>query len=104
GETIASGTPDPVRTMPIIDRLFPDSVAARMGAQMINIDSGATEWPVVTSSVAAGWADGETANVAGPTVFATTDKALKPEQNLGIQMKITRKAMKQSGDLHLNAE
>lgn len=97
GETVASGTPDPIQTRPIIDRLFPDSVAARMGAQMISIDSGAIEWPVVTSSVAAGWADGETASVAGPTVFATTDKALKPEQNLGITMKITRKAMKQSG-------
>lgn len=98
GETVASGTPDPIQTRPIIDRLFPDSVAARMGAQMISIDHGAVEWPVVTSSVSAGWADGETANVAGPTVFATTDKALKPDQNLGIQMKITRKALKQSGD------
>ena len=37
------------------------------------------------------------ANVAGPTTFATTDRALKPEQNLGIQMRITRKALKQSG-------
>lgn len=98
GETIASGTPDPIQTRPIIDRLFPDSVAARMGAQMINIDSGAIEWPVVTSSVTAGWADGELANVAGPTVFATTDRALKPEHNLGVQMKISRKALKQSGD------
>lgn len=98
GETVAAGAPDPITTRPIIDRLFPDSVAARMGAQMISIDHGAVEWPVVTSSVSAGWADGETANVAGPTVFATTDKALKPEQNLGIQMKITRKALKQSGD------
>jgi HK97 family phage major capsid protein len=97
GETIASGTPDPITTRPIIDRLFPDGVAARMGAQMINIDSGAEEWPVVTSSVTAGWADGETAAVAGPTAFATTDKALKPEQNLGITMKLTRKTLKQSG-------
>lgn len=98
GETIASGTPDPIQTRPIIDRLFPDSVAARMGAQLINIDSGAQEYPVVSSSVAAGWADGETANVAAAQAFATTDKALKPEQNLGVQMKITRKALKQSGD------
>lgn len=97
GETIASGTPDPVQTRPIIDRLFPDSVAARMGAQMINIDHGEVEWPVVTSSVTAGWADGETANVAGPTVFATTDRALAPDHNLGIQMRITRKTLKQSG-------
>lgn len=98
GETIASGTPDPKETRPIIDRLFPASVAGRMGTQMISIDSGLIEWPVVTSSVAAGWANGETASVAGPTVFATTDKALGPNQTFGITMKITRKAMKQSGD------
>lgn len=46
GETIASGVANPLQThfLPIIDRLFPDSVAARMGVQMIAIDSGATEW------------------------------------------------------------
>lgn len=97
GETIASGTPDPIQTRPIIDRLFPASVAAQMGAQLITIDSGAIEWPVTTSSVTAGWADGELANVAGPTTFATTDRALKPEQNLGIQLRVSRKAMLQSG-------
>lgn len=36
--------------------------------------------------------------MAGPTVYATTDKALKPEHNLGIHMRISRKAMLQSGD------
>lgn len=97
GETVASGTPDPVRTRPIIDRLFPDSVAARMGAQMISIDAGAVEWPVTTSAVSAGWADGETASVAGPTVYETTDRAMAPDHNLGIQMRISRKALKQSG-------
>ncbi len=97
GETVASGTPDPISTRPIIDRLFPDSVASRMGAQMISIDHGATEWPVTTSSVSAGWADGETANVAGPTTYATTDRAMSPDHNLGVQMRITRKALKQSG-------
>lgn len=97
GETVASGTPDPVSTRPLIDRLFPQSVAGRMGAQMINIDSGEIEWPVVTSSVSAGWADGETANVAGPTAFATTDRPMTPDHNLGIQMRVTRKALKQSG-------
>ena len=98
GETIASGTPDPKQTRPIIDRLFPASVAGRMGAQLISIDSGAIEWPVVTSNVTAGWADGETANVPGPTAFATTDRALAPNSTLGVTMKITRKALKQSGD------
>ena len=97
GETVASGTPDPISTRPIIDRLFPDSVASRMGAQLITIDAGAVEWPVTTSAVAAGWADGETANVAGPVPHATTDRALSPDHNLGVQMRITRKALKQSG-------
>jgi HK97 family phage major capsid protein len=97
GETVAGGTPNPIQTRPIIDRLFPDSVAARMGAQMISIDAGAVEWPVTTSAVTAGWADGETANVAGPTTYATTDRAMSPDHNLGIQMRITRKALKQSG-------
>lgn len=98
GETVASGTPNPMQTRPIIDRLFPASVAGRMGAQMITIDSGAVEWPVTTSAVTAGWADGETANVAGPTAYATTDRALSPDHNLGVQMRITRKTLKQSGD------
>ncbi|WP_421906761.1 phage major capsid protein [Mameliella sp.] len=97
GETVASGTPDPIRTAPIIDRLFPASAAARMGAQMVNVGTGELEYPVVTSSVSAGWADGETANVAGPTVYATTDRPLAPDNTLGIQMKITRKTLKQSG-------
>ncbi|WMS43438.1 phage major capsid protein [Acuticoccus sp. MNP-M23] len=97
GETVAAGVPDPIQTRPIIDRLFPDTAASRMGAQVIQIDHGEVEWPVVTSAVTAGWADGETANVAGPTAFATTDRALAPDHNLGVQMRITRKALKQSG-------
>jgi HK97 family phage major capsid protein len=95
--TVASGTPDPRVTAPIIDRLFPASAAARMGAQMIAIPQGLVEYPVVTSSVAAGWADGETANVAGPTAFATTDRAMNPNKTLGIQMRISRRALLQSG-------
>lgn len=98
GETVAAGTPDPIQTRPIIDRLFPGSVAAQMGAQMIQIGSGATEWPVTTSSVTAGWAGAETGNVGGPTAYETTDKALKPEHNLGIHMRITRKTLLQSGE------
>lgn len=98
GETVASGVPDPIVTRPIIDRLFPGSVAAQMGAQLITIGSGAVEYPVTTSAVTAGWAATETGNVAGPTAYATTDKALKPEQTLGIHMRVTRKAMLQSGD------
>lgn len=98
GETVASGTPDPIRTMPVIDRIFADSAAVRMGASMINIDSGAVEYPVTTSSVAAAWQATETGSVGGPTAYATTDKPLAPNNTLGITMKVTRKALKQSGD------
>lgn len=96
--TVAAGTPDPIQTRPIIDRLFPASVAAQMGCQLIAVGSGAVEWPVTTSAVTAGWAATEAGNVAGPTAYTTTDKALKPEQTLGIHMRISRKAMLQSGD------
>ena len=95
--TIAGGVPNPLETRPIIDRLFPDSVAARMGIQMINIDAGLTEWPVTTSAVTAGWQATEAGVVAGPTAFTTVDKALAPNNTLGIRMAITRKALKQTG-------
>ena len=97
GETVASGTPNPVDTRPIIDRLFPASVAARMGATIINIGVGEVEWPVVTGGAVVGWAATETGAVGAASPFATADRPLKPEHTLGVQMKITRKAMKQSG-------
>lgn len=97
GETIASGTPDPIQTRPIIDRLFPGSVAAQMGAQMISIDHGEIEWPVVTQGASVGWQAAETGAVGAAQAFQTTDKALAPDQTLGVQMKISRKTLKQSG-------
>lgn len=96
--TVASGTPNPLTTMPIIDRLFPESVAGRMGAQVINIPSGLMEWPVVTSNVAAGWAATEGGNVTGPTAYTTVDKPMDPNKTLGIQMRISRRALMQTGD------
>lgn len=98
GETIASGTPDPKMTAPIIDRLFAESAAGRMGARMIAIDSGLADYPVTTSAVSAGWQADQVSSVAAPTAFAVTDRALAPEHTLGVQMKITRRALKQSGD------
>lgn len=95
--TVASGTPNPVETRPIIDRLFPESMAARMGGQMIAIDSGAVEWPVTTSAVTAGWQATEGGAVPGPTAYTTVDKALAPNNTLGIRMAISRKALLQSG-------
>lgn len=97
GETVAAGTPDPIRTMPIVDRLFPQSVAGKMGVQVITIDHGEVEWPVTSSAVTAAWAATETGNVGGPTVYTTADKAMAPNNTLGITMTVTRKALKQSG-------
>lgn len=98
GETVAGGVPNPVRLAPIIDRLFAESVAARVGAQFINIDSGEVDYPVSTSSVAAAWAATETGAVGSPAAYATTQKPLKPTNTLGVQMKITRQTLKQAGD------
>lgn len=97
GETIAANVPAPKQTRPIIDRLFPSSVAAAMGGQMIQIDSGAVEWPVATEAISAGWAATELGDVAGPTVYKTSQKSLAPNHNLGITMFLSRKAMLQSG-------
>lgn len=97
GETLAADVPNPVSTRPIIDRLFPASVAARMGIETINVDFGALEIPVVTSSIAAGWAPTEIADVPGPVPFTTADRPLRPDHNLGVQLKITRRSLKQAG-------
>ncbi|MCF7746997.1 phage major capsid protein [Sulfitobacter sp. M39] len=97
GETVAAGTPNPMRTAPIIERLFAGSVAARMGGQMVNVGVGEMEYPVTTSAVTAGWANGETGNVPGPAAYTTLDRPLKPDHNLGVQMRLTRKTLKQSG-------
>lgn len=97
GETVASGVYDPKNTRPVVDRLFPASAMRKMGGALVNVPAGVTEWPVVTSSISAGWSSTETGNVSGPTVFATTDRSMSPNQTLGIQAKITRRSMKQSG-------
>jgi HK97 family phage major capsid protein len=99
GETVASGTPDPRQTRNIVDRLFPASVMAAMGGQMVSVDVGEVEWPITTSSISAGWADSETGNVAGPTAYATTDRVVQPHNNLGVQLRVTRRALKQTRGL-----
>ena len=95
--TTSDGTPDPMQTAPIIDRIFPNSVAARMGCSMINIPQGEREYPVTTSAIAAGWVATEGGDVADPAAFVTTDRALAPDSTLGVQVRVTRKALKQSG-------
>jgi HK97 family phage major capsid protein len=98
GETIASGVPSPKVVAPIIDRLFPASCASRMGGQLVSIAQGTNEYPIVSSTVSAGWQTSETGSVSGPTVYSTSSRSIAPNSTLGITMKITRKSLKQSGD------
>lgn len=97
GETLAGGVPDPIRTMPTIERLFAGSSATQMGARMINVGVGEIEYPVATGGAQPGWAGSETGDVPGPQAYTTTDRPMKPDNTLGVQMKITRKALKQAG-------
>ena len=97
GETLAGGVPDPVRTMPTIERLFANSSATQMGCRMINVGVGEIEYPVATGGAQPGWAGSETGNVPGPQAYTTIDRPMTPDHTLGVQMKITRKALKQAG-------
>jgi HK97 family phage major capsid protein len=97
GETVADGVPAPRDVRPMIDRLFPDSAAARMGAEMINIGTGETEHPVATGGATSGWQATETGAVGAPSVYETSGLVLKPHYTLGTQMRLTRRATLQTG-------
>lgn len=90
-------------TRPIIGRLFPASVAAKLGISSVNITPGSDAWPVATAGAVAGWAVTEGGSIGDSTAFTTAEAALSPEpalsadQTLGAHMRITRKALKQSG-------
>ena len=96
GETVAAGFVNPVDFKPIIARLFPDSVASRMGGNLVNIGRGIAEYPMTSSAISAGWAATETGDVPGPTQYTTASKSLKPDHNLGVQVQFTRRALLQS--------
>ena len=98
GETIASGTPDPKAIRPIIDRIFPGSVAERLGIQRISIAQGSLAFPVATSGAIFGWQTTELGDVGAQKTYATTERSLSPDHTGGAQMVISRKAMKQSGE------
>lgn len=99
GETVAANLPNPSDVRPLIDRLFPGSVAGAMGASFVNIDSGSSEWPVVTDGVSVAWAAAELGNVANSAAFKTASRGVKPEHTLGAQMKISRLALKQTAGI-----
>lgn len=98
GTTTSADVPKPVAMRPLIDRIFPASVASRLGGEVINITSGAVAIPVATAGAVAGWAPTEGANVPGPVPFDFAERMLEPDHTLGVHMRITRKALKQAGD------
>lgn len=98
GETLAAGVPRPKTIRPIIDRLFPASVASKLGVQSVNITSGELAFPVATAGAVFGWQTTELANVGAAKTFATTESSLNPDHTGGAQMVISRKALKQSGE------
>ncbi|MDZ4394087.1 phage major capsid protein [Cypionkella sp.] len=95
--TVSGDNPAPKQTLGIFDRLFPQSVAARLGVQSVSIAQGSQEYPVATSGATAGWAATEGGDIAAATAFQTAEAVLSPDHLLGAQMAISRKAMKQTG-------
>mgnify|MGYP005991935937 CR=1 FL=1 len=98
GETVSTGTPSPEMIRPIIDRIFPGSVAEKLGVQRINIAQGSMAFPVATAGAVFGWQTSETGDVGAASAYATSERSLSPDYTGGAQMVITRKAMKQSGE------
>ena len=96
--TVSGGVVDPKVTRPIFDRLFPNSVASRLGVQSVQIPQGNVEYPVATQGAVAGWAATEGGNVPNANAFQTSETVLSPNQTLGAHMRITRKAVKQTGN------
>ena len=98
GETVAADQINPKTIRPVIDRLFPASVASRLGVQSINITSGELEFPVATAGAVFGWQTTELGNVGAASEYQTSERSLNPDQTGGAQMVISRKAMKQAGE------
>src|SRR5690606_34555858 len=44
-----------------------------------------------------GWQSSETGSVGAPQAYTTVERPLKPDYHMGAQMRLTRKALKQSG-------
>ena len=97
--TVSGDLVDPKATRSIFDRLFPASVAARLGVNSINIPFGSVEYPVATQGAVAGWAATEGGNVPNASAFQTAETVLSPDHTLGAHMRISRKAVKQTGGL-----
>ncbi|MBI6630708.1 phage major capsid protein [Pontibaca salina] len=97
GETVSANLPEPKLIRPIIDRIFPGSVAERLGIQRIAIAQGEVAFPVATSGAVFGWQTDELSNVGAANPFETEERSLTPDHTGGAQMVISRKSLKQSG-------
>lgn len=97
--TVSGDLVDPKATRPIFDRLFPASVAARLGVNSISIPQGSVEFPVATQGAVAGWAASEGGNVPTATAFQTAETMLSPDHTLGAHMRLSRRAVKQTGGI-----
>ncbi|SNR59173.1 phage major capsid protein [Paracoccus sediminis] len=98
GETIAADQVNPKTIRPVIDRIFPNSVAERLGIQRINIGAGELAFPVATAGAIFGWQTNELANVGAAQPYETAERSLNPDHTGGAQMVISRKALKQAGE------
>ncbi len=96
--TVAADQVNPKAIRPIIDRIFPGSVAERLGVQRINITSGELAFPVATAGAVFGWQTTELGDVGAASPYQTSERSLNPDHTGGAQMIISRKALKQAGD------
>lgn len=98
GETVGgSDVPEPKQTRDIIDQLFPRSIAAAMGGDIITIDHGTLEFPLTTDGCTVGWQATELGAVGAASQFQTAQRVLKPDHTLGTQMILSRRSLKQVG-------
>ncbi|WP_305097479.1 phage major capsid protein [Croceibacterium aestuarii] len=98
GETVAADQINQKTIRPIIDRIFPGSVAEKIGVERINIASGELAFPVATAGAVFGWQTTELGNVGAASEYQTSERSLSPDQTGGAQMIISRKALKQAGE------
>lgn len=97
GETVSADLFSPKATRNIIGRIFPNSVASKLGVASVNIPQGTAEWPVATAGAVTGWQADELSDVGAASAFETTEATVSPDNTLGAQMVITRKSLKQTG-------
>ncbi|QDY69319.1 phage major capsid protein [Qingshengfaniella alkalisoli] len=97
GETVSGDLFSPKATRNIIGRIFPNSVASKLGVQSVNIPQGTAEWPVATAGAVTGWQADELSDVGAATAYQTTEATVSPDNTLGAQMVLTRKSLKQTG-------